>query len=77
MAVVVGAATGRLRRMVDHDARIDRHRARGIDDDGVDVHLAQLGQLAHHFRHAQQNLLQRIPVDRRRTAPVAQCFSHA
>jgi hypothetical protein len=35
-----------------------------VHDDGVDVHLAQLRQLAHHFRHAQQHLLQRVHVDR-------------
>jgi hypothetical protein len=37
----------------------------GVDDDGVDVHLAQLRQLAHHFRDAQQHLFQRLHVDRR------------
>jgi hypothetical protein len=51
--------------LVDDDARVHRHRAGVVDDDRVDVHLAQLRQLAHHLRHAQQHLLQRLHVGRR------------
>ena len=77
MAVVVGAAVAGLWRVRNDDARIDRHGARFVNDDGVDVHLAQLRQLADHFRDAQQHLLQRFHVDGAGAAPLAQCFSDA
>nr|GEU28543.1 hypothetical protein [Tanacetum cinerariifolium] len=62
----------RWRRGVDHDARIDGHGAVFIDDQRVDVHLAQLRQFAHHFRHAQQNVFDRLALDGRSAAPFAQ-----
>ena len=77
VAVAPRAAGRGLRRRSDDDARVHRHRAVLVHDDGVDVHLAQLGQLAHHLGHAQQHLFQRRHVDRRRTAPGAQRLVHA
>ena len=53
-------------------AGIHRHRAIGVDDDGVDVHLAQLRQLADHLGHAQQDLLDRLQIDRAGLAPVGE-----
>ena len=60
-----------------HHARIDGHRAGFIDDQRVDVHLAQLRQRAHHLRDAQQHLLQRFHIHRRGTAPLTQGVEHA
>ena len=43
-----------------------------VHQQGVDVHFRQPGQLADHFRQAQQHVLQRIHVDRRAVAERAQ-----
>ena len=77
VAVGVGPAADGLRRIVDRDAGVDRDGAKFVHDDRVNVHLAQLGQLADHFRDAQQNLLQCIHVHRRSATPCAQGFGHA
>ncbi len=66
----------RGRRLLDDDAGIHGQRSVLVDDDGVDVQLAQLRQLAHHLRDAQQDLLQGLQIDRRRTVPFPQGLEH-
>ena len=77
MSVMVGAADGGLRGLVDGDACIHGHGTVFVHDDGVDVHLAQLGQLAGHFRNPQQYLLQGFDIGCTGAAPGAQRFGHA
>ncbi len=69
-------ATG-LGCVVDHDAGVHCHGTAFINDEGVDVHLAQLGQFAHHFRNPQQHLLQRLQVHCGQATPFAQCLGDA
>ena len=62
--------------LAHHDPCIERNHAVLVGDQRVDVHFVQLGQLADHFRDAQQHLGQCHHVDRRHVLERAEDFRH-
>ena len=63
--------------MVDNDAGIGSNGAVLVDDQRIEVHLDDPRQFADHFRDAQQDLFQRIAVDRRHVVELVENLGSA